>query len=101
VILALFRFIKLRIMALRNSNNRVFVGSLESISLLPIIERAEQIRPINKEDGASENHSNHSGETSNSAGTIATSHLTDYIPAIESTGAIRGEENPSAAAGSR
>ena len=75
--------------------------SLESISLLPIIERAELLSSANEEDGASENLSNHSGGTLNSSGTNATSHLSGFRPENELVGAITGEVDAIRAASSR
>ena len=75
--------------------------SLESNSLLLIMERKKQISPINKVVDASEKCSEHSGETSNSSGTNATSHLTGFIPENESFGAVTAEVDPINAAASR
>ena len=75
--------------------------SLESNSLSLIIERRNQISPIDKVDGASENFTEHSGETSNSSGTNATSHLTGFIPANESFTTATVEEDPINAATTR
>ena len=76
---------------LREANS---AWSLESNSLSLIIERKNQISPLDRVDGASENFSGHSGETSNSSGANATSHLTGFIPANESFGAATVEEDP-------
>ena len=75
--------------------------SLESITLSNIVERAELLSSAIEEDGVSENFSNHTGDTGNSYGTNATSHLSGFRPENESSGAITGEVDTNAAAASR
>lgn len=86
-------------------NSRASTLSREShtiYSLSQIFGRAEQIRPTNEEEGASENRSKHSGETSNSGTkSSATSHLSGFIPKNESFGVSIPEEGGAYAAASR
>ena len=85
----------------RNSTSTLSLESQTSYSISKKIEREKQISPTNEEDGASENCSKHSGETSNSSGTNATSHLTVCIPENESSRETTVEEDTITAAASR
>ena len=90
-------------MAYRNSEDTTSTFSLESntlFSLFQKIQRKEKARQ-NKDDDGSENCSKHSGETSNSSGTNATSHLSGSIPENEIPGTPIVEFDPANAAASR
>ena len=77
--------------------------SLASNTLRLNVERYEQMRNNDelKDYSASENPSSNSGETSNSSGKNATSHLTSIKPDTVSFGVPRAEENGELAAATR
>ena len=79
--------------------------SLASNTLRFKVERyeVEQMRTNDelKDESASENPSSNSGETSNSSGKNATSHLTSIKPDTVSFGVPKAEENGDLAAATR
>ena len=65
--------------------------SLNPIALIPLIGGADR---TNKENGACENGSQYSGETSNSCSTNVIHPLSGLIPAHESSGTTTGKMDP-------